>query len=83
LARQLTRLYYVGLLAVSPEKPSSPIADLAAPTPDEFRAMILRGELKPTAIETRIVLGKMLLAGVLADVRAQGFDEALKIAQNG
>jgi hypothetical protein len=81
LMRQLTHLYYAGLLVAFAAKPSKPIADLSAPTPDEFRARIASGELKPVAPETRIVLGKMCLAGVLAELRTQSFEEALRVCQ--
>lgn len=80
--RQLTRLYYAGLLVAFATKLSEPIADLAAPTPDEFRARIASGELKPAALETRIVLGKMCLAAVLAELRTGGFEEALRVCNN-
>jgi len=81
--RQLTRLYYAGLLVAFATKSSDPIADLAAPTPDEFRARVASGELKPVALETRIVLGKMCLAAVLAELRTVGFEEALRVCRDG
>jgi Ser/Thr protein kinase RdoA (MazF antagonist) len=83
LMRQMTRLYYACLLLALSATLAAPITDLAAPTPDEFRAQIARGELKPASPETRIILGKMFLASVLADTRAPGFEEALTIAKNG
>lgn len=79
--RQLTRLYYAGLLVVFATKLSDSIANLAAPTPDEFRARIASGELKPAALETKIVLGKMCLAAFLAEFRTAGFEEALRVCQ--
>ena len=79
--RQLTRLYYAGLLVAFATNPSGPIADLAAPTPDEFRARVASGELKPVALETRIVLGKMCLAAVLAELHTGSFEEALRVCQ--
>jgi len=82
LMRQLTRLYYAGLLIAS-AKPAVPITTLAAPTPDEFRAQFARGEHKPTSPETRIILGQMLLASVQSDVNTPGYGEALKICEQG
>ncbi|MEO8096611.1 MAG: phosphotransferase [Acidobacteriota bacterium] len=79
LMRQLTRLYYAGLLVAFATKPSEPIADLAAPTPDEFRARIASGELRAVAPETRLVLGKMCLAAVVAELRSGSFEEALRV----
>ncbi len=82
LMRQLTRLYYAGLLlsiaaAQARERPES---DLRAPTPTEFRAAFARGEHTAASRETMFVLGKMSLAGFLAGTSAPGFDEALAIA---
>jgi Ser/Thr protein kinase RdoA (MazF antagonist) len=85
LMRQLTRLYYAGLLlsiaASQPREP--PESDLGAPTPAEFRAAFARGEHAPTSRETMFVLGKMSLASFLAGMSAPGFDEALAIAREG
>ena len=79
--RQLTRLYYAGLLFAFMARTSELIGDLAAPTPDEFRARIASRELKPVALETRILLGKMCLATVLAELRTDGLEEALRHCQ--
>jgi len=81
--RQLTRLYYAGFLVGFATELSEPIADLGAPTPDEFRAGIASGELKPVALETKIILGKMCLAAVLAELRTSGFEEALTVCNSG
>jgi aminoglycoside phosphotransferase (APT) family kinase protein len=70
LMRLITRLYYAGLLMMSTGKPTAPITDLAAPTPDEFRSLVAGGHLQPTATETRVLLSKMLLAGFLARASA-------------
>jgi aminoglycoside phosphotransferase (APT) family kinase protein len=83
LMRQLTRLYYAGLLlsiaASQPREISE--SDLSAPTPEEFRAAIARGEHAPASRATMFVLGKMCLAGFLAGTRAPGFDDALATAR--
>ena len=84
LMRQLTRLYYAGLLlsfaAAAPR--AAPETDLSAPTPDEFRAAVHQGEQTPTSAATLFALGKMQLAGFLAGMTAPGFDEALAIARH-
>jgi aminoglycoside phosphotransferase (APT) family kinase protein len=83
LMRQLTRLYYAGLLlsfaAATPR--AAPETDLGAPTPDEFRAAVARGEHAPGSGATLFALGKMQLAGFLSGMSAPGFDEALAIAR--
>ncbi|HEX5046248.1 MAG TPA: phosphotransferase [Gammaproteobacteria bacterium] len=84
LMRQLTRLYYAGLLlsfaAAAPR--AAPEMDLGAPTPEEFRAAVARGEHAPTSPATLFTLGKMQLAEFLSGMNAPGFDEALAIARN-
>ena len=50
---------------------------LAAPTPDEFRALIASGKLAPTSLETRAVLGKMYLAGFIDECSRPGYEESL------
>jgi hypothetical protein len=83
LMRQLTRLYYAGLLltlAGGHLRPA-PEPDLAAPSPDEFRAAVAGGEYTPTSKETMFILGKMYLAGFLAGLSTPAFDEALAIAR--
>jgi hypothetical protein len=81
--RPLTRLYYAcltfSLVAMAPR--DRPDGDLAAPTPEEFRAAAEQGRL--AGPQMLYVLGKMQLAGVLAALAAPGFDEALVIARSG
>ena len=83
LMRQLTRLYYAGLLlsfaAAQPRE--SPEPDTSAPTRDEFRAALARGEHSPGSRATMFVLGKMSLAGFLTGMSEPGFEEALAIAR--
>jgi aminoglycoside phosphotransferase (APT) family kinase protein len=83
LMRQLTRLYYAGLLlSIAASQPrEAPERDLAAPTPAEFRAALARGEHAPGSRATMFVLGKMCLAGFLSGTTAPEFDEALAIAR--
>jgi aminoglycoside phosphotransferase (APT) family kinase protein len=85
LMRQLTRLYYAGLLlSFAAQQPrEAPETDLGAPTPDEFRAAVARGELAPASRATMFTLGKMCLAGFLSGMTAPGFDEALALAREG
>ena len=68
LIRDLHRLFYGSLLLCEFIGRRDPEAELTALTPDEFRAAILRGELRGTP-ELLFVLGKMYLAGFAA---AQG-----------
>ena len=68
LMRDLHRLFYGCLLLSEFIGRRDPEAELTAPTPDEFRAAIMRGELRGTP-ELLFVLGKMHLAGFAA---AQG-----------
>jgi len=85
LMRQLTRLYYAGiLLASSLGSPGTPpVMDVSAPSPAEFRAQLASGELKMDTVETKLVLGKILLAQFLVGLDAPGFEDALAIAQHG
>jgi hypothetical protein len=85
LMRQLTRLYYAGLMfMVAARGPSvKPESDLSAPTPAEFGAALAAGEHAPGAPDTMRALGKMSLAGFLAGLHEPGFEEALAIARAG
>ena len=82
LMRQLTRLYYAGLLLTSVGKTAdgSLMTDLAAPTPDEFRPLVAAGVLPPGADETKRILGKMYLAGFLGTLPTHTFKESLTLA---
>ena len=60
---------------------SSPVTDLAAPTPAEFRSQIASGQLKLEMTGTRVLLGKMILAAFLASLHSRDFQEALESAQ--
>ena len=63
LMRQLTRLYYGGLILsmfAGVPRPE-PDADLTVPTPDAFRAAIADGRIAPGSRELMYTLGKMSL----------------------
>jgi hypothetical protein len=81
LMRQMTRLYYAGLLLLFSIKPSAVLTDLAAPAPHEFAALITSGQLKHGP-DVHLALGKTFLAGFLAGATAPDFEEALKTAQS-
>ena len=65
LMRDLHRLFYGSLMLSEFIGRRDPEAELTALTPDEFRAAIMRGELRGTP-ELLFVLGKMYLAGFAA-----------------
>jgi Ser/Thr protein kinase RdoA (MazF antagonist) len=81
LMRQLTRLYYAGLVlsafVFAPR--GAPDADLSAPTPAEFRADAEAGRLT-IGPELMYTLGKMYLAWFLAELGTPAFEEALGTA---
>jgi hypothetical protein len=83
LMRQLTRLFYAGILlggfAGAPR--TAPDGDLTAPTADGFRAAIAEGRLKAGSPEIIYTLGKMFLAGFLAGLAAPEFEYALSVCQ--
>ena len=62
--RALTRLYYAGVLlsASAAAGRDVPDGDLAAPTLQAFQRAVREGRLRPGAVETKHVLGKMYLA---------------------
>ena len=78
LMRKLTRLYYAGLLLATSVTPGGePITDLSAPTPAEFQMLLSTGQLKMGTVETKKVIGKMLLAGFLDGTQTESFERAL------
>ena len=83
LIRQLTRLYYAGLLltAVGRTTDDSLMTDLAAPTTGEFHSLVASGVLVPGGSETKRVLGKMFLAGFLSTLPTDAFKESLAVAR--
>jgi Ser/Thr protein kinase RdoA (MazF antagonist) len=78
LMRQLTRLYYAGLVlsafVFAPR--GAPDTDLSAPTPAEFRADAEAGRLT-IGPDLMYTLGKMYLAWFLAELRTPAFEDAL------
>ena len=83
LMRQLTRLYYAGLLLTSVSKAAegSVMTDLAAPTPDEFRSLVANGVLAAGAVDTKCALGKVFLAGFLSTLATPAFRESVVVAK--
>jgi len=67
--RALTRLYYaaVQFSAVAGHRQAPPETDLSAPTVSELQQALRNGRLQPDGLETRLLLGKMLLAAFLSD----------------
>ena len=78
LMKSITRLWYAGIVLTPPPHPDGKIADLSAPTVEEFRSSIATGKLHPVHIKA--TWGKMMLAGFLEDSRAATFEVALKAA---
>ena len=77
LMRQMVRLYYAGLLLSPAVNPTAPMDSLAAPSQEEFRASIARGDTSPVSRETMAVIGKMCLAGFMAECAAPGYEESM------
>jgi aminoglycoside phosphotransferase (APT) family kinase protein len=82
LMRLMTKLWYAGMLLAPAVKAGLAITELAAPTPDEFRSLLASGKLSPTAPETRVLLGKMVLAAFHEAASAPKFSEMLAAAQD-
>jgi len=80
LMRQMVRLYYAGLLLSPAINPGVPMESLVAPSPEQFRASIARGELSPVSRETLAVMGRMCLATFMAECATSGYEEALRRA---
>lgn len=81
LMRQLTRMYYAGLLLTFSARVryAEPETDLTALTPAEFAGAVAKGQLKPASPEAMWAMGKMCLAGFSAGLAAPGFEEALTL----
>jgi len=77
LMRQWVRLYYASLLLSPAVNPAAPMDSLAAPSLEEFRASIARGESSPVSRETMAVIGKMCLAGFMAECGAPGYEDSM------
>jgi hypothetical protein len=74
LIRALNRLYYAGVLfsASAADSRAAPDTDISAPTLRDFQRSLRDGRLRPDALETRHVLGKMFLASFLSGAAAPG-----------
>jgi Ser/Thr protein kinase RdoA (MazF antagonist) len=77
IMRQMVRLYYAGLLLSPSVNPAAPMDSLAAPTPEAVRASLARGEMSPVSREMMVVLGKMCLAGFMAECGKLNYEESL------
>jgi aminoglycoside phosphotransferase (APT) family kinase protein len=77
LMKPLTKLYYAALLFTLSPPPQIPDDDLAAPSIDAFKAAVASGELRVGSPEMLRSLGKIVLAGFLADAASRDFAEAL------
>jgi aminoglycoside phosphotransferase (APT) family kinase protein len=80
LMRQMTRLYYAGLLLMI--SGATGVTDMDAPTQAEFGAMLGRGEVKPADPATMAVLGKMCLASFAAALDDPRFVASLEVCQH-
>ncbi len=83
LMRQLNRLFYACLMMSTSIGQQPPEVDLDALTPDAFRAEVEAGRLAIGSPHLLHTMGKMQLAGFLAGVVADGFDETLREARSG
>ena len=83
LMRAMTRLYYAALIfsGVGAAQGSAPIADLHAPTREQFWADAAAGKYKASDPRTIQTLGMIYLATFLESVTALGFEEALEIVR--
>lgn len=75
LVRLMTRMYYACLLSFLSLKPEAPLQDLSAPTPEQFKAMLGAGQLKPADITQ--TLARMLLASFKTGVESAEVQKVL------
>ena len=68
LVRLMTRMYYASLLSLRSLSPQAPLQNLDAPSPEQFKAMLASGELKPGA--AGLTLARMLLASFKTGVES-------------
>ena len=80
LMRQLNRLFYACLMMSTSIGQQPPEVDLVALTVDAFRGEIEAGRLALGSPHLLHVMGKMQLAGFLAGLEADGFDETVREA---
>ena len=81
--RQLNRLFYACLMMSTSIGQQPPEVDLDALTVDAFRAEVEAGRLALGSPHLLHAMGKMQLAGFLAGLAADGFDETLREAASG
>jgi aminoglycoside phosphotransferase (APT) family kinase protein len=83
LMRQLNRLFYACLMLSSSVGRHPAEQDLHALTVDAFRAEVESGHLALGSPGLLHAMGKMQLAGFLAGMASDGFDDALREAGSG
>ena len=85
VVRLLTRLYYgcIVLDSLVGTLPSAPDIGLAASSPAAFRAAIAEGRLPSGTAETAYAFGQMSLAAFIDGLAAPGFDQMLKLTEQG
>jgi aminoglycoside phosphotransferase (APT) family kinase protein len=83
--RLLTRLYYgcIVLDSLVGALRSAPDIGLAASSPAAFRAAVAEGRLASGTPETAYAFGRMSLAAFIDGLATPGFDEMLKLAEQG
>lgn len=79
LTRALTQLFAAVIIHVVVPS-AEPVTDLAAPTPDELRALVAGGRLIPGTPEFSRVFANLLLAMFIDAATGTDFDEALRVA---
>ena len=74
--RAFTRLYYAGVFLSASAAANGSLGerDLSVPTSPEYRSAIFEGRLKPGAVETLHVLGKLYLNAFLTGASPPGLD---------
>jgi hypothetical protein len=80
LMRQLNRLFYACLMMSTAIGRQPPETDLDALTVDAFRSEVESGRLALGSPDLLHTMGKMQLAGFLAGMLADGFDDTLRHA---
>jgi hypothetical protein len=79
LARSLTQLYAASIIHIVVPSPE-PVTDLAAPTPDELRSLVVGGHLVLGTPEFSRAFANTLLALFLDTATSTDFNDALRIA---
>ncbi len=82
----LVRLFYgcaASLNALHGRKPAVAETDLAAPSREQFIALLDQKQLGVGSLEAQRLVGKMALAGFMAELATPRFEEALAICHRG